>query len=130
MSETKPMDQETIQVIRQKIQGYIEAWYTGIPEKGEKSLHPELVKRIALKDSESGKDYLNRMSAAELMDRWRSKDGTKTPEASQVYDISILDIHGHIASAKLETPAWVDYMHLGKINGEWVIVNILWERKP
>jgi hypothetical protein len=30
---------------------------------------------------------------------------------------------------KLEAAAWVDYMHLAKVDGRWVIVNILWERK-
>jgi hypothetical protein len=25
---------------------------------------------------------------------------------------------------------WVDYMQLGKVEGRWVIVNVLWERKP
>jgi hypothetical protein len=25
---------------------------------------------------------------------------------------------------------WVDYMHIGKMNGKWVIINVLWEMKP
>jgi hypothetical protein len=25
---------------------------------------------------------------------------------------------------------WVDYMHIAKFNGKWVIVNVLWELKP
>jgi hypothetical protein len=25
---------------------------------------------------------------------------------------------------------WVDYMQLGKVDGRWVIVNVLWEKKP
>jgi Putative lumazine-binding len=25
---------------------------------------------------------------------------------------------------------WVDYMQLAKVDGRWVIVNVLWERKP
>jgi hypothetical protein len=25
---------------------------------------------------------------------------------------------------------WVDYMHMAKWNGRWVIVNVLWELKP
>ena len=25
---------------------------------------------------------------------------------------------------------WIDYMHIGKFNGKWVIINVLWEHKP
>jgi hypothetical protein len=25
---------------------------------------------------------------------------------------------------------WVDYMHLAKVNGQWVIMNVLWENNP
>jgi hypothetical protein len=25
---------------------------------------------------------------------------------------------------------WVDYMHIGKVDGRWVIINVLWETKP
>jgi hypothetical protein len=25
---------------------------------------------------------------------------------------------------------WIDYMHIAKFNGRWVIVNVLWEMKP
>ncbi len=25
---------------------------------------------------------------------------------------------------------WIDYLHLARWNGEWKIVNVLWELKP
>jgi hypothetical protein len=25
---------------------------------------------------------------------------------------------------------WVDYMHIARSNGKWLIVNVLWEMKP
>ncbi|MBU4316363.1 MAG: nuclear transport factor 2 family protein [Proteobacteria bacterium] len=119
-----------LEMIKQKVLGYVEAWYTGEPERGEKSLHPDLVKRIARMDSESGKPFLEMMSASKLADRWSSGDGKKTPKEQQIKEIAVLDVHGNMASVKLETAGWVDYMHLVKFNGEWVIVNILWEVKP
>lgn len=115
--------------IKQTVLNYIEAWYRGEPERGEKSLHPELAKRIVRVDQETGKDRLEMMSASRLAERWGSGDGKQTPEEDQRKDITILDIHGDMASVKLETNAWVDYMHLAKFNNEWVILNILWELK-
>jgi hypothetical protein len=53
-----------IEIIKQTVLGYIEAWVKGEPERGEKSLHPELAKRIVRVNPETGKDKLEGMSAA------------------------------------------------------------------
>jgi hypothetical protein len=119
-----------LEAIKQTVLGYIEAWYKGEPERGEKSLHPELAKRIVRLDPETGHNNLEQMSAPTLAKRWGSGDGKATPEEHQLKEVTILDVYGHMASVKLEAAAWVDYMHLAKFNGEWVIVNILWELKP
>lgn len=34
------------------------------------------------------------------------------------------------ATVKFKMRDWVDYMHMGKLNGKWVIINVLWELKP
>ena len=119
-----------VDIIKQTVLGYIEAWYKGEPERGEKSLHPELAKRIARLNPKTGQNNLEQMSASTLAKRWRSGDGKSTPEEHQRKEVTILDVYGNMASVKLEASAWVDYMHLAKFNGEWVIVNILWELKP
>ncbi|MBL7177454.1 MAG: nuclear transport factor 2 family protein [Desulfobacteraceae bacterium] len=115
--------------IRQAVLDYIEAWYEQDAPRGERRLHPDLVKRIVRTDPETGRDYLELMSAEKLADRWRSGDGKKTPKEDQQKDVTILDIFGKMASVKLETTNWVDYMQLAKYDGKWLIVNILWELK-
>lgn len=117
------------QMIKQKVLAYIEAWYHGDAERGITSLHPELAKRIVRFQSESGQPYLDEMGADSLADRWRSGDGKATPENKRQKTITLLDIFGNMASVRLETSSWVDYMHLAKINDDWVIVNILWKLK-
>ena len=130
MTQKTKLDKDNLTVdneIKQTVLNYIEAWYRGEPERGEKSLHPELAKRIVRVDQETWKDRLEMMSASRLAER--SGDGKQTPKENQRKDITILDIHGNMASVKLETNAWVDYMHLAKFNNEWIIINILWELK-
>jgi len=39
--------------------------------------------------------------------------------------IPVLDIAGDMASAKLVTKHWVDYMTLSKRNGEWKVVSVV-----
>lgn len=118
-----------IEKIKQAVLGYIEAWYNGEPQRGEKSLHPELAKRIVRVNPETGQDKLDCMSASFLVERWKSGQGKNTPAANQLKEITILDVHGKMASVKLEAASWVDYMHLAIVDGQWVIVNILWEVK-
>jgi hypothetical protein len=115
--------------IRQTVLDYIEAWYEQDAPRGERRLHPDLVKRIVRTDPETGRNYLELMSAEKLADRWRSGDGKNTPKEDRQKDVTILDVFGKIASVKLETANWVDYMQLAKYDGEWLIVNILWELK-
>lgn len=116
-------------LIQQTVMNYIDAWFEQDAEKGEKSLHPDLVKRIVRANPETGKNHLELMTASQLADRWRSGDGKKTPKQDQRKDITVLDVFGKIASAKLETATWVDYMQLAKYDNSWLIVNILWELK-
>ena len=115
--------------IREKVLGYVEAWYRGDPELGAASLHPQLAKRRVCPNPETGRSSLEPMSALKLAERWASGDGKATPEDRQLKEITILDVYGGMASVKLEAAAWVDYMHLAKYDDEWMIVNILWERK-
>ena len=44
--------------------------------------------------------------------------------------MTILDIFGNAASAKAIMADWIDYLQLAKVDGRWVIVNVLWEKKP
>ena len=42
----------------------------------------------------------------------------------------MLDVFGSAASVKLIMSGWIDYLHIGKVDGSWVIINVLWEMKP
>jgi hypothetical protein len=116
--------------IRQTALDYCESWYAGDAERMEKCLHPELAKRIVRTDPETGRSKLDQMSAMRLVQSTRKGYGTRTPQEMQLKNIDILDIFGNAASVKAEMSGWIDYMHIAKSNGEWVIVNVLWERKP
>lgn len=118
-----------VEAIKQTVMNYIEAWYQGDPERGIKSLHPDLAKRIVRNHPDSGRDTLENMSAATLADRWRSGQGQATPPENRMKEVTVLDIYSGIASVRLEAAGWIDYMHLAKFNGQWVIVNVLWELK-
>ena len=50
------------------------------------------------------------------------------PKEEWVVEIEILDIYQQIATAKAVGNGWVDYFHLADVNGDWKIINILYDR--
>lgn len=115
--------------IRQAALDYIEGYYDGDGARMERALHPELAKRI-VRTNEQGRNQLGQMSAMTLVVGTRAGGGKDTPVAERRKDITIFDIYQNAASAKIDASGWVDYLHLAKWNGRWVIVNVLWELHP
>ena len=116
--------------IRAAALDYAEGWYEGNADRMARALHPELVKRIVVRDTTTGKSMVQGMGASVLVNSTRHGYGKETPKERQRKDVAILDIFGNAASAKVMMADWVDYMQLGKVDGRWLIVNVLWERKP
>jgi hypothetical protein len=109
---------------------YCEGWYAGDAERMESCLHPQLAKRVVRRDPKTGRARLDDMSALELVQATRKAWGTQTPKEAQQKDIVVLDVYENVASVRATMSGWIDYMHLAKWNGKWVIVNVLWEPKP
>lgn len=112
--------------IRATALNYIEGWYSGDGDRMASALHPELAKRI-VESSASGWSRLDNMSAAQLIDATRNRNAGAKGRS----DVVILDIFRNVAAVRVDADSWIDYMHLARWNGEWKIVNVLWElRQP
>jgi hypothetical protein len=107
---------------------YAEGWYTGDSARMTRALHPRLAKRIVM--TRSGESRLGDMTAAELVQGTAQGGGSRTPQGRRQADVQILDIFQNTASVRLTMAEWIDYMHVAKWNGRWVVVNVLWEMKP
>lgn len=116
--------------IRATALDYVEGWYEGNPERMSRALHPELVKRIVVNDTATGRSVLQNMGASALVNGARHGYGKSTPHDRRQKEVVVLDVFGQAASAKAIMADWVDYMQLAKVDGRWLIVNVLWERKP
>ncbi|MDR7270000.1 hypothetical protein J2X20_002658 [Pelomonas saccharophila] len=103
---------------------YIEGWYAGDAARMERSLHPELAKRIVARRPD-GRSSLQTMGAMTLVQATRARAGK--PETGKRADVKILDIFGRTASVRVDAESWIDYMHLAQEDGRWRIVNVLWE---
>jgi hypothetical protein len=109
---------------------YIEGWYTGDAARMERALHPELAKRMISTDPKTGRSQFNHMGAMALVQHTRDGGGKKTPQDRQLKEVTILDRYNNAAVVKIVASDWIDYLEVAKFNGEWKIINVLWELKP
>jgi len=58
---------------------------------------------------------------------WNKSNTRFPPKPSN--QIKILDVYHRIATVKLYSDNWVEYLHLTKLDGKWSIVNLLWQYK-
>ena len=117
-------------LIKMTVLNYVEGFYTSDTVRMSKAIHPELAKRIIIRDT-LGNIMLSNMGSSQLLyntKRNRNKD-VLNPEQPFKADIIIYDITNNVATAKVMTNKFhfIDYLHLGKFKGEWKIVNVLWE---
>jgi hypothetical protein len=115
--------------IRQAALDYIEGWYEANAERMERALHPDLAKRIVNVD-QRGRSVLGHQSAMTLVQSTRRGGGKDTPPTERRTDVRILDTFGNTASVRVDADRWIDYLHVAKWNGRWVIINVLWENRP
>jgi hypothetical protein len=122
-----PSDQTAI---RRASLDYIEGWYTNDVERMRRALHPQMVKRRVVQ-AVDGNSSLDHGDAERLIQATRLGPGEAArPLGSRRREVRILDVHGNAATVKVEADQWVDYLHLAKWNGQWKIVNVLWELHP
>ncbi len=76
------------------------------------------------------KEYARATTKAQMIDfatTW-NKSNTKFP-FNPSNNLTILDIYNRIATVKLVSDNWVEYLHLIKQDGTWSIVNLIWQYK-
>ena len=121
-----PSDRESV---RQAALDYVEGIYNVQPERIQRSVHPTLVKRGFYKKDATAPYVEMPMTYEQLValaGNW-NKGGKRD---TSVKDVTVLDVLDQTATAKV-TAAWgIDYMLLGKYDGQWKIVQILWQSHP
>ena len=119
-AQNKQTPGDDASAVRSTVTNYIEAYYTGNPARMEQTLHPHY-----LKHKIHGSIPVREQTGADLVQAARSGEGTHLTQAERSEQITVLDVAGNIASAKLVTPGWTDYMTLTKIDGHWKILSVV-----
>jgi hypothetical protein len=127
LSSVTPQSREDSLAVKAAAANYILGYYDGDAVRMEKALHPELAKRIVRSDPKSGRQWVDQMSALTLINITKAGGGKSIPADKRIFECRILDITGSNASVKTAATGFFDYIHLAKWNGEWKIVNVLWD---
>ena len=121
-----PDDREAV---KQAVLDYVEALYEADSARIERSVHRDLFK-LGFERDKDGTYKPYRMTYQELYDlagRW-NKTG-RIPKNSKK-EIVVYDVADQTASAKLSAMWGIDYLHLAKFEGKWMITDILWQTPP
>jgi len=114
--------------LRKIATGYLESWLDGDGERMRGALHPDLAKR-GLDYTTDGRPSGVHHLTAEYMERSAARGPRR--QFARTCDVTVLDIADNIASVKVVSEPFIDYLHLAKLDGQWSIVNVLYEdRKP
>jgi hypothetical protein len=119
-AQTKQAPADDSSAIRITVQDYIEGYYTGDAPRMEHTLHPHYLKHMI-----HGEIPMREKTGSQMLQEVRSHGASELPPADRTEQISVLDVSGDIASAKLVTPHWVDYMTLSKLDGQWKILSVV-----
>jgi hypothetical protein len=97
---------------------YFEGWFEGDAGRMERALHPTLAKR--------GPEL--RTVTKDQMVAWTAEGEGKTedPGLGRRIDVAVVDVHGNIASAVVDSDVYREYLHLVRTDDGWKIVNALW----
>jgi Putative lumazine-binding len=106
--------------VRTTVTNYIEAYYTGDARRMEQTLHPHYLKHMI-----HGDIPVREKTGSEMVREVRTHGPADLPQSNKTEEVTVLDVAGSIASAKVVTPGWVDYMTLEKVNAEWKILAVV-----
>lgn len=129
---TSAFSQDDKAAVQSALEDYVNALYEVKPELIERSVDTTLRKIGYWYDGKSGeyKDNLP-MTYQQLYDlagTW-NKDGNRvTPDSPK--KVEVHEVNDKTATGKLTAEWGIDLFHLAKVDGQWKIMNIIWQSQP
>lgn len=119
-------------MVQAAMQDYVDALYDVAPEKIARSVDTSLRKIGYWYDSKSEayRDNLP-MTYQQLYDlagTWNKKGDRVTEDSPK--KIEVHEVNDKTATGKLTAEWGIDLFHLAKVDGQWKIMNIIWQSEP
>lgn len=121
-----------IEDIRQAAIDYANAAYLAEPELDVKRLHPH-VQKVGYDHRRNGDGYrelwMNYTEALHFDARWNADQKRFDPKTAKA-EVTVQARLDKIALARLDAEWGVDFFHLAKVDGRWIIMNVIWQAYP
>ena len=115
--------------VRAAVLDYVEGLYEVAPERIERSVHPNLTK-IGWTRDPRGTYQEHPLTYEQLVKAGQRYDRNGRVPADAPKEITIYEVLDKTASVKLTAEWGIDYMHLAKLDGKWLILQVLWQGHP
>ena len=119
------------EAVRQAVLDYVEGIYNVEPQRIERSVSPNLAKvGFYRPPAQTAYGPARAMAYQQLVEiaKTYNKEGKLRKDAPK--NIEIYDVLDQTATVKLTAEWGIDFMHLAKMDGKWMIVNVLWQSHP
>lgn len=127
MPGTTPMADLDRDRIVEAARDYIESWLDGDADRMGGCLHAQLAKRSVEVDAESGASVVETLSREDMVTATAAGYGRRY---ERPYDLTVLDVFGDIATVRVLSSVYMDYLHLVRWEDRWLLLNVLWQRRP
>jgi len=111
--------------IRNTALDYGDGFYSGDVGRVTRAIHPDLNKAFPRYIFKTGQVALTYSTYSGLIEMTSAKLGF-VPDTARHTQVSILSVTPDIAMVKLTSTNFNDFLQLVKLNGEWKIINVLW----
>lgn len=117
--------------VRQAVLDYVEGIYDVDPSRIERSVHPKLAKTGFYRPpAEASYRPANAMTYERLLELARTWNKERKLRKDAPREITVFEVLDQVATAKLVAEWGIDYFHLAKFEGRWMIVNVIWQSPP
>lgn len=102
---------------------YIEGFIEGDADRHARAYHPECIKRRFQPNDQTGVDELQVLSPRIMTDY---AAGVGSTYAGCEFEITIDDISEGMASVRVYSCDWVDFLHVLRARGDWKLFHVTW----
>lgn len=114
--------------VRQAALDYVTAVYESKPELIQKSVSPDLTKHGFMRQAD-GSYRRGRMTYEQLLEVARTWNAKKNRDLS-IKEVIVGEVSDQTATAIVRAAWGYDHMQLAKLDGQWKILNIVWQTYP
>ena len=101
---------------------YFEGWFEADPERMRARAPSRPGQAVARRRGRS-----TRSTAQWMIEATEAGSGKEREPGARRIDVRVVEVHGDIATAVVDSNVYCEYLHLVRTEAGWKIVNALWE---